>query len=221
MEEAEALCTRIGIMVGGRLRCIGSNQHLKARFGGGYQLEVRLQHAGHELLSQRMAQWNLPEFVPAADTAQYCSSLGMPERNLLLTGDGPEGHTITDVLQKDGRVLATLFADWWLLEDRADGLKKFMQEHFPGTAVLERQDRSIRFKLPPDLSLSTIFRELEGARDYCWMEDYGISQVSLEQIFNNLAAQQDEETGTMRNMFVQSAETSAASNVVQHTSAVG
>lgn len=33
MEEAEALCSRVGIMVGGRLRCLGSNQRLKTRFG--------------------------------------------------------------------------------------------------------------------------------------------------------------------------------------------
>jgi ABC-type multidrug transport system ATPase subunit len=42
MEECEALCTRIGIMVGGRLRCLGSSQHLKSRFGSGYQIEVRV-----------------------------------------------------------------------------------------------------------------------------------------------------------------------------------
>ncbi|KAJ1435102.1 P-loop containing nucleoside triphosphate hydrolase protein, partial [Ochromonadaceae sp. CCMP2298] len=35
MEEAEALCTRIGVMVDGRLQCLGSAQHLKARFGNG------------------------------------------------------------------------------------------------------------------------------------------------------------------------------------------
>lgn len=29
MEEAEALCTRIAIMVNGRLMCIGTPQHLK------------------------------------------------------------------------------------------------------------------------------------------------------------------------------------------------
>ncbi|CAN0168144.1 unnamed protein product, partial [Discosporangium mesarthrocarpum] len=40
MEECEALCQRIGIMVGGRIRCLGSSQHLKTRFGKGYQLEV-------------------------------------------------------------------------------------------------------------------------------------------------------------------------------------
>ncbi|KAI4300797.1 hypothetical protein L6164_034132 [Bauhinia variegata] len=41
MNEAQALCTRIGIMVGGRLRCIGSPQHLKTRFGNHLELEVK------------------------------------------------------------------------------------------------------------------------------------------------------------------------------------
>ncbi|CAM9812712.1 unnamed protein product, partial [Sphacelaria rigidula] len=41
MEECEAVCSKLGIMVGGRLRCLGTSQHLKARFGGGYSIEVR------------------------------------------------------------------------------------------------------------------------------------------------------------------------------------
>ncbi|KAK4404852.1 ABC transporter A family member 1 [Sesamum angolense] len=41
MNEAQALCTRIGIMVGGKLRCIGSPQHLKNRFGNHLELEVK------------------------------------------------------------------------------------------------------------------------------------------------------------------------------------
>lgn len=31
MEECEALCTRLAIMVNGRFRCLGSAQHLKGR----------------------------------------------------------------------------------------------------------------------------------------------------------------------------------------------
>merc|ERR1719164_24583 len=42
MEEAEALCSRVGIMVGGRLRCLGSCQHLKNRHGGGLMVELKL-----------------------------------------------------------------------------------------------------------------------------------------------------------------------------------
>ncbi|XP_058204040.1 ABC transporter A family member 1 isoform X3 [Rhododendron vialii] len=41
MNEAQALCTRMGIMVGGRLRCIGSPQHLKTRFGNHLELEIK------------------------------------------------------------------------------------------------------------------------------------------------------------------------------------
>lgn len=33
MEECEALCSRVGVLIGGRLRCLGSPQHLKSRFG--------------------------------------------------------------------------------------------------------------------------------------------------------------------------------------------
>ncbi|VDM79665.1 unnamed protein product [Strongylus vulgaris] len=35
MEECEALCTRIAIMDKGQIRCIGSKQHLKNKYGMG------------------------------------------------------------------------------------------------------------------------------------------------------------------------------------------
>ncbi|KAG5189430.1 P-loop containing nucleoside triphosphate hydrolase protein [Tribonema minus] len=41
MEECEALCTRVGIMRDGQLRCLGSCQHLKSRFGGSYSIELQ------------------------------------------------------------------------------------------------------------------------------------------------------------------------------------
>ncbi|KAM6898133.1 cholesterol transporter ABCA5 [Lycodopsis pacificus] len=42
MEEAEAVCDRVAILVSGELRCIGSIQHLKGKYGRGYSLEVKL-----------------------------------------------------------------------------------------------------------------------------------------------------------------------------------
>lgn len=41
MEECEALCPRIGIMANGKLRCLGSAQYLKNKFGNGYQVELK------------------------------------------------------------------------------------------------------------------------------------------------------------------------------------
>jgi ABC-type multidrug transport system ATPase subunit len=40
MEEADALCHRIGIVSRGRLRCVGTQLDLKHRFGSGYKLSV-------------------------------------------------------------------------------------------------------------------------------------------------------------------------------------
>ena len=43
MEEAEALSTKMGIMVkGGVFRCFGSSQHIKNKFGTGYEIEVKI-----------------------------------------------------------------------------------------------------------------------------------------------------------------------------------
>jgi ATP-binding cassette subfamily A (ABC1) protein 3 len=42
MEEAEALCTKIGIMVNGKFKCYGSSQHIKDKFGTGYELDVKV-----------------------------------------------------------------------------------------------------------------------------------------------------------------------------------
>ncbi|XP_057661740.1 phospholipid-transporting ATPase ABCA3-like [Diorhabda carinulata] len=42
MEECEALCTRIAIMVNGNFKCLGSIQHLKNKFAEGYTLTIKV-----------------------------------------------------------------------------------------------------------------------------------------------------------------------------------
>jgi len=42
MEECEALCTRVAIMVNGEFKCIGSTQHLKNKFSKGLILKIKV-----------------------------------------------------------------------------------------------------------------------------------------------------------------------------------
>ena len=53
MEECEALCSRVAILTKGFLRCIGTTQHLKAKFGQGYSLQIKLKpsFSSHEDLT--------------------------------------------------------------------------------------------------------------------------------------------------------------------------
>merc|ERR1711963_469916 len=41
MEEADVLCGRIGIMVNGKLKCLGSSQQLKHRYASSFVLEMK------------------------------------------------------------------------------------------------------------------------------------------------------------------------------------
>lgn len=44
MEESEALSSRLGIMVNGQFKCLGSVQHLKSKYGKGYSLILKCKH---------------------------------------------------------------------------------------------------------------------------------------------------------------------------------
>ncbi|XP_031398981.1 ABC transporter A family member 1 isoform X1 [Punica granatum] len=77
MNEAQALCTRIGIMVGGRLRCIGSPQNLKTRFGNHLELEVKPTEVNPEDL-ENLCQiiqgrlFNIPQQRSLLDDLEVC-----------------------------------------------------------------------------------------------------------------------------------------------------
>jgi ATP-binding cassette subfamily A (ABC1) protein 3 len=61
MEEAEALCTRLTILVGGKMKCIGSVQHLKSKYLGGYTLDLQLQSpATLEAVKRHVIEIGLP-----------------------------------------------------------------------------------------------------------------------------------------------------------------
>mmetsp|Transcript_117060 Transcript_117060/g.162752 ORF Transcript_117060/g.162752 Transcript_117060/m.162752 type:complete len:186 (+) Transcript_117060:4602-5159(+) len=57
MEEAEALSTKMGIMVrGGVFKCYGSALHIKNKYGTGYEIEVkigRLNAESYEVIKER------------------------------------------------------------------------------------------------------------------------------------------------------------------------
>jgi len=51
MEEAEALSTKMGIMVkGGVFKCFGSSQHIKDKFGTGYVIDLKVRTLDREEL---------------------------------------------------------------------------------------------------------------------------------------------------------------------------
>ena len=54
MQEAQALSSRLGIMVKGNFQCIGTPQHIKSKYGDGLQLEIKLKNPQKAELMQIM-----------------------------------------------------------------------------------------------------------------------------------------------------------------------
>ena len=64
MEEAEALSTKMGIMVrGGIFKCFGSSQHIKNKFGTGYELEIKIKKPTSSELEKRAPQLKFSQSI--------------------------------------------------------------------------------------------------------------------------------------------------------------
>lgn len=73
MEEAEAVCDRVAIMVSGELRCIGSIQHLKSKYGKDYILEVGIKMKMNEEQQSNFHKEILCMFPHAVKQESYAS----------------------------------------------------------------------------------------------------------------------------------------------------
>uniref|UniRef100_H3DBM3 P-type phospholipid transporter n=1 Tax=Tetraodon nigroviridis TaxID=99883 RepID=H3DBM3_TETNG len=122
MEECEALCTRLAIMVNGTFKCLGTIQHLKYKFGDGY-VTMKIK-AAKEGLS--------PDLEP---------------------------------------------------------VESFMESSFPGCVQREKHYNTLQYKIA-STSLARIFQLVVANKDRLSIEDYSVSQTTLDQVFVNFAKQQ-------------------------------
>jgi len=210
MEECEALCPRIGIMTSGRLRCLGSAQHLKNKFGKGYQVELKVHFVTKddddykEVISAVGQSFMDPNDLQSGDTAleRMCDVTlsyesvqstvrGIPEGEFVIQSiDGSTGISIKrEALSPSGVTLSRLCA-FACSEFRQRNVDKFMKTQFPKHILRERQDTKSRFEIDSEgFRISNIFEIIESNKEALRLADYAVSQTSLEQIFNMHAAE--------------------------------
>jgi ATP-binding cassette subfamily A (ABC1) protein 3 len=215
MEECEALCTRIGIMVGGQFRCLGSGQRLRDRYGLGYQLETSfavpdVDHDEHatkkmsELLALAGGGGNLINETFGGDNVRLTEEIiasmfkaagrdNWVDRLSKLNS----GSELLLAIETNGSVGLKHMTSWWILEEKYDSYIQFLDQFLPGYVVRERQITRVRVEVPiigPDgksRALSTMFGLMETHKVSIGIQEYSVAQTSLEQIFNGFAAKQE------------------------------
>lgn len=69
-------------------------------------------------------------------------------------------------------------------------LHSFITERYPDSVLRERQDMKARFEVnSKGVSIAQIFSSIEENKEALRLSDYGVSQTSLEQVFNMHAAE--------------------------------
>lgn len=215
-EECEALCTRIGIMVGGVMRCLGSAQRLRSRYGHGYQIEIGMVIPDHDVVRAKAVEIfrALYNKQPSEDAAGQLLDTNLSRVDVMRafakfrkeswqsrvseTGTGADLHT---ALVANASVAVLHLASWWLLEETFDNITSFLTLHFGGFLLRERQTTKMRLEVSATEAdggrrkLSVMFGTLESHKTQLRIQEYSVAQTSLEQIFNFFAGQQQEETG--------------------------
>jgi ATP-binding cassette, subfamily A (ABC1), member 3 len=211
MEEVEALCSSIGIMVGGRLRCLGTSQHLKSKFGQGFMSTLQLSPPSASVISQIVAsvvslnggvnkEGSVLSGMPAVEA--ICSRLGKSARISEVNAMG-SGWALFNAILATGSINVRDFAVWWAEEDVVEGVVEYMSIEFIGSKIIERQGLQLKMSIPPQkkgdsLALASMFERLEQARISKGVATYTLGQTTLEQVFNQFAATQEEETDSSR-----------------------
>ncbi|KAK6167985.1 hypothetical protein SNE40_021899 [Patella caerulea] len=90
MEECDALCTRVAIMVNGSFKCLGSPQHLKNKYGRGYTLICRMKTNEDGVTSPidplvQFIKHNFPSAIVFDDHQGY-AHFQIPDNNIPLAG---------------------------------------------------------------------------------------------------------------------------------------
>ncbi|RQM23707.1 hypothetical protein B5M09_003923 [Aphanomyces astaci] len=198
MEECQALCSRIGILVSGQLKCLGSAQHLKHKFGRGFTLDIRL---GTTTTPSTTAadvgtDGGVSSKVTAADMERTCMDAGMYERwDKIVRGTGDSGWVLRHYLDNEGGVPSDVWRHWWMLEDMGADLEAFVTQELPLASLVEHHAEHFRYHVPKSSghTLTSLFSLMEEGAVGVPIEQYSLSDTTLEEIFNGMAAGQEEE----------------------------
>lgn len=90
MEEAEALCSKMGIMVDGSFRCFGSSQYIKDKYGTGYEIEFKIEDFTDQNIESRLAEHGFTN-CQKLDAKDCSKILKLEERTNLIRHMKPNG----------------------------------------------------------------------------------------------------------------------------------
>lgn len=144
MEEAEALCTKIGIMVNGKFKCFGSGQHIKDKFGTGYEVEVKIEWPSKQKALELVNKCGFEEY-DQVDAGNIKFKLISLQLNELVETEVYEAFK--NDLEESGPCSIIDLALWAILEHQGLMVMKQLMNITSDVSVLEHYNNFFRFRI--------------------------------------------------------------------------
>ena len=196
MDEAEALCKRMGIMVNGEFVCLGKANEIKNKYGYGYELNIRIKPLSEELeeelffnrynIDKRMKikRSNIEHILEQINKINYMDELQ----------EGRLGEKLLHSMEKTDGISMNSLLSWIFYVQNAIKFVQYGKDNFEEMIIEENMDNSFLFKMKKkeeeNKSIGFLFGLFETHKEECFITEYSLQQTSLEQIFNKFAENQ-------------------------------
>jgi ATP-binding cassette subfamily A (ABC1) protein 3 len=209
MEEAEALSTSMGIMVDGQFKCFGSKQHIKNKFGTGYQVEIKFRDMKNEAVVEKLISLDIQNYLRENCPASYKIEQYKGEEVIMLNKDacvlvlekvlesnkalqefheeGFGNEIITQLEKFEYYSIASLIKWEYVMKNNLEAITTLVNE-FGQATLLEQYSPRYRYRVPKkDKSVGYFFGLMEKIKIKLDVDEYSASQTTLEQVFNGFA----------------------------------
>ncbi|XP_020809671.1 ATP-binding cassette sub-family A member 3-like isoform X2 [Drosophila serrata] len=161
MDECEALCTRLTIMVDGEFKCIGSTQSLKNQYAKGLILKVKV----------KFKKKNFQRIIQRSSSS--CSETLELDRVL----DENSARVVEEIKLKPD----TGFSNRILI------VNTFILKNIRDAELKDEYNGLLTYFMPQNESLAKVFQLIEENQKKLCIEDYLVTQTRLEEVFLDFA----------------------------------
>ena len=190
MEEAEALSTKMGIMIrGGVFRCFGSSQHIKNKFATGFELEIKIKKTTQEKLNELRTSLRLDGELGSKINLQTTKTIleNSDIESLVvdqIRREGVGSHLIVEAELNEGEVRTSALMQFIYTQSNGFQFIKTLARFFDQVELLEQCGDFFKIRIPrEDKTMGFLFGLIERYKDDMNIQEYSVAQTSLEQIF--------------------------------------
>ena len=193
MEEAEALCSKMAIMVGGNFKCIGTPQELREKYGKGYEIQINVKQPNEEDIINLLVPFGLhpnKEFT-RDELIRFLIGVQLPE---LVEELNPNGYAseFDREFSFGNKVAISSAAHFVLLEKRGRDVAIELARIFGEVKIPEHYNNYFKFrveKTDQNQTIGLLFTMIQEMCNNLPISDYSASQTTLSQIFHTFVQQ--------------------------------